>query len=155
MPLCTALVAAVSAVGGKPVLTDVNTGRFNGAHSPKLFVELYAPQQKFYVWKQKPPERLTVWQFWQRLQEAGQAFWPGRGDCRGRKIRAQHVIHTQLHRCPSVLCQQVTNAAVLLTILQLPLCMNPDGMPACCLLLRRCFPHDLPAWTVWSVHRHC
>lgn len=31
-------------VGGKPVLTDVNTGRFNGAHSPKLFVELYAPQ---------------------------------------------------------------------------------------------------------------
>jgi hypothetical protein len=31
-------------VAGKPVLADVNTGRFNGAHSPKLFVEMYAPQ---------------------------------------------------------------------------------------------------------------
>lgn len=31
-------------MGGKPVLTDVNSGRFNGAHSPKLFVELYAPR---------------------------------------------------------------------------------------------------------------
>jgi hypothetical protein len=30
---------------GKAVLTDVNTGRFNGAHSPKLFVELYAPDK--------------------------------------------------------------------------------------------------------------
>lgn len=26
------------------MLTDINTGRFNGAHSPKLFVEMYAPQ---------------------------------------------------------------------------------------------------------------
>lgn len=35
-------------------------------------------QSKFYVWKQKPAERMTVWTFWQRLQEAGLAFWPGR-----------------------------------------------------------------------------
>jgi hypothetical protein len=39
-------------------------------------------QQAFYVWKQKPGERITVWQFWQRLQEAGLAFWPGK-DRRG------------------------------------------------------------------------
>lgn len=38
---CCCLTCIV--VGGKPLLTDVNTGRFNGAHSPKLFVELYAP----------------------------------------------------------------------------------------------------------------
>lgn len=37
------------AVGGKPVLTDVNTGRFNGAHSPKLFMELYAPEVCIYL----------------------------------------------------------------------------------------------------------
>ena len=30
-------------VDGVPVLSDVNTARFNGAHQPKLFVEAYAP----------------------------------------------------------------------------------------------------------------
>lgn len=44
-------------------------------------------QQAFYVWKQKPGERITVWQFWQRLQEAGLAFWPGR-DTRGERSAA-------------------------------------------------------------------
>jgi hypothetical protein len=29
------------------------------------------------VWKQKPPERTSVWQLWQRLQDRGLAFLPG------------------------------------------------------------------------------
>ena len=36
-------------VDGLPVLSDVNTGRFNGAHQPKLFVEAYAPEAHWYA----------------------------------------------------------------------------------------------------------
>jgi hypothetical protein len=48
---CWFLALWCCAVGGKPVLTDVNSGRFNGAHSPKLFVELYAPRVSSLCWQ--------------------------------------------------------------------------------------------------------
>ena len=63
-----------------PYLTDVNTGRFNGAHYPKLFLEQYAPDKTFYCFKFKPPPTLSVSQFWYRLQAADIAFTPGQSD---------------------------------------------------------------------------
>eukprot|EP00301_Raphidiophrys_heterophryoidea_P022252 c6454_g1_i1.p1 GENE.c6454_g1_i1~~c6454_g1_i1.p1 ORF type:complete len:531 (+),score=60.06 c6454_g1_i1:212-1804(+) len=63
-------------VAGKPVLVDINTGRFNGAHAPKLFQQMYAPDSELYCWKQKPDPNLTVFAVWQRLQDAGIAFQP-------------------------------------------------------------------------------
>eukprot|EP00049_Salpingoeca_infusionum_P017289 m.352412 g.352412 ORF g.352412 m.352412 type:complete len:1261 (-) comp16516_c0_seq1:279-4061(-) len=64
-------------VEGVPYLTDVNTGRFNGAHYPKLFVQQYAPGKKFYCFKHKPPVGLTIKRFWYRLESADVAFVPG------------------------------------------------------------------------------
>lgn len=34
-------------VHGQPVLVDINTGRFNGCHFPKLFVERYSSDSAF------------------------------------------------------------------------------------------------------------
>jgi hypothetical protein len=67
-------------VEGVPYLTDVNTGRFNGAHMPKLFMTLYAPKSTFYCFKYKPPVSLTASQFWFRLQSADIAFQPGESE---------------------------------------------------------------------------
>eukprot|EP00730_Choanoeca_flexa_P011131 TRINITY_DN2367_c0_g1_i1.p1 TRINITY_DN2367_c0_g1~~TRINITY_DN2367_c0_g1_i1.p1 ORF type:complete len:1263 (+),score=411.59 TRINITY_DN2367_c0_g1_i1:79-3867(+) len=67
-------------VEGVPFLTDVNTGRFNGAHYPKLFMTLYAPNSTFYCFKYKPPVSLTASQFWFRLQSADIAFQPGESE---------------------------------------------------------------------------
>ena len=53
---------------GKPVLVDVNTGRFNGAHSPKLFIDIHAPGQAFYCWKSKPAIDTDIWTFWKLLK---------------------------------------------------------------------------------------
>jgi beta-aspartyl-dipeptidase (metallo-type) len=64
-------------VGGLPVLSDVNTARFNGAHQPKMFVERYAPGSHWYCVKYKPPDTIDVHTFWRRLQERGIAFIPG------------------------------------------------------------------------------
>lgn len=67
-------------VENMPFLTDVNTGRFNGAHYPKLFQELYCNDKTFYCFKFKPPPTLTVKQFWYRLQSADIAFTPGQSE---------------------------------------------------------------------------
>eukprot|EP00043_Microstomoeca_roanoka_P020483 m.250105 g.250105 ORF g.250105 m.250105 type:complete len:1262 (-) comp17172_c3_seq3:208-3993(-) len=67
-------------VEGIPFLTDVNTGRFNGAHYPKLFQEMYCADKVFYCFKFKPPASLTVKQFWYRLQSADIAFTPGESE---------------------------------------------------------------------------
>jgi len=64
-------------VGGAPLLSDVNTGRFNGAHFPKLFVEMYAPGQAMFCWKFEPPSTLDVVTFWSRLINRGIALRPG------------------------------------------------------------------------------
>lgn len=39
-------------VNGLPLLTDINSGRFNGAHPAKLFHKMYAPpDSEFFCWK--------------------------------------------------------------------------------------------------------
>lgn len=71
-------------VNGEPVLSDVNTGRFNGAHQPKLFLSQYAPQgSMWYCWKHKPSTHVTVSQMWNALNEENIAFNPNavRGSC--------------------------------------------------------------------------
>ena len=64
-------------VDGEPILSDVNTGRFNGAHFPKLFHKMYAPEAEFYCWKEKPKGDITAREFWARLESRGIAFKPG------------------------------------------------------------------------------
>jgi len=65
-------------VNGLPVLSDINTGRFNGAHGPKLFMAAYAPDATFYCWKGIPGLHVNVYQFWKRLVQRGIAFVPGK-----------------------------------------------------------------------------
>ncbi|CAG9463223.1 unnamed protein product [Pedinophyceae sp. YPF-701] len=65
-------------VNGTPILSDVNTGRFNGAHSPKIFLDLYSKGNSFYCWKLKPPINADLWLYWKGLTQAGIAFYPGR-----------------------------------------------------------------------------
>eukprot|EP00056_Hartaetosiga_gracilis_P005169 m.82069 g.82069 ORF g.82069 m.82069 type:complete len:1309 (-) comp12075_c2_seq1:42-3968(-) len=67
-------------VDGIPYLTDVNTGRFNGAHYPKMFHEMFAKDKAFYVFKHKPPPTLSATQFWLRLQSSDIAFVPGQSE---------------------------------------------------------------------------
>ena len=47
-------------VKGVPYLADLNTGRFNGGHTPKLFRSMYSPDAHFYCWKCTTPEELHV-----------------------------------------------------------------------------------------------
>ena len=71
-------------VGGKPLLTDINTGRFNGAHPCKLFYQAHAnPGDGFYAWKCTEAEMgaisgagLTMRDIWARMVEEGLAFAP-------------------------------------------------------------------------------
>lgn len=64
-------------VNGEPILSDVNTGRFNGAHQPKLFLSQYAPEgSKWYCWKRKPSNDVSITDMWSALNEANLAFNP-------------------------------------------------------------------------------
>lgn len=65
-------------VNGLPVLSDINTGRFNGAHGPKLFMAAYAPTKAFYCWKAIPALHVSVYSWWKKLVEKGIAFIPGK-----------------------------------------------------------------------------
>ena len=65
-------------VKGLPILSDINTGRFNGAHFPKLFVTRNAPGSAFYCWKAAPSAIVDVYGYWNKLVAAGIAFVPGR-----------------------------------------------------------------------------
>jgi len=47
-------------VDGRPFLSDLNTGRFNGCHGPKLFRLMYAPTSDLFVWKGRAPATLTA-----------------------------------------------------------------------------------------------
>ena len=68
---------------GSPVLTDINTGRFNGAHASRLFHAVFAPPGSEYACFKMdqstgmPPESLTVSHVWDMLRAAGLAFTPG------------------------------------------------------------------------------
>lgn len=64
-------------VNGEPVLSDVNTGRFNGAHQPKLFLSQYAPVgSMWYCWKHKPSKHVNVSDVWDAFVDADLAFSP-------------------------------------------------------------------------------
>ena len=74
-------------VDGKPLLTDINTGRFNGAHPSKLFHQAHAsPGAEFYCWKLSKPEMaalsaagMSMRKMWLRMVEEGLAFHPSTG----------------------------------------------------------------------------
>jgi hypothetical protein len=65
-------------VKGLPILSDINTGRFNGAHFPKLFVNRNAPGSDFFCWKAAPSSVVDVYGYWNKLVAAGIAFIPGK-----------------------------------------------------------------------------
>jgi len=65
----------VLSVQGKPVLVDINSGRWTGAHPPFLFRSMYAAGSHFISWKIMPRE--SIWEFWSRLRERGLALLPG------------------------------------------------------------------------------
>jgi hypothetical protein len=59
------------------VLSDINTGRFNGAHQPKIFLEQYAaPDCCWYCWKHVPPSSLKADMVWEALQSEHIAYDP-------------------------------------------------------------------------------
>jgi hypothetical protein len=65
-------------VKGLPVLADINTGRFNGAHFPKLFISRWSEGSCFYCWKAAPSRDVDVCGYWNKLVAAGIAFIPGK-----------------------------------------------------------------------------
>jgi hypothetical protein len=93
---------------GSPVLTDINTGRFNGAHASRLFHAVFAPPGSEYACFKMdqstgmPPESLTVSLVWDMLRAAGLAFTPGAAGTTGtqgvfpvsftRGLRLQFVV---------------------------------------------------------------
>jgi hypothetical protein len=65
----------VLSVQGKPVLVDVNVGRWTGAHPIKFFRSLYARGAAFSCRKVVP--RYRIKEFWGELERLGIAFLPG------------------------------------------------------------------------------
>jgi hypothetical protein len=73
-------------VDGKPFLVDINSGRFNGAHPPRLFHQAHGPPGTiFYCWKLNKADIsalnaagvCTLRDVWRRmLEEDGLAFVP-------------------------------------------------------------------------------
>eukprot|EP01043_Picozoa_sp_COSAG02_P023717 COSAG02_NODE_1274_length_13507_cov_8.324060_8_plen_571_part_00 len=84
-------------VNGKPYLTDINTGRFNGAHASRLFFEMYAPHDyEFYCSKKKLHSHIDLSTCWRMLQNAGLAFVPGTS-CEGiYPVLCLHGVKVQL-----------------------------------------------------------
>lgn len=67
----------VLSVNGKPVLIDINLGRWTGAHPGVLFQGRYAPGSCFTCWKIVPQSEATVWEFWNKLHQHRIALIPG------------------------------------------------------------------------------
>lgn len=61
-------------VHGEPLLTDVNTGRFNGSHFPKLWIEQNAPGRPWICLKRKPPINLPIGMWLWRLNKMSCRF---------------------------------------------------------------------------------
>lgn len=67
----------VHAETGRPLLTDLNTGRPNGGHRPSLVVALRTPStQHFRCWRQVMPP-VPVSEFMRRVRARGLAFGQG------------------------------------------------------------------------------
>ena len=77
------------------MLTDINTGRFNGAHPSKLFHQAHAPEgSEFYCWKLSADEMakmsgVGMHDLWEKLCEAGLAFMPTTASFAGAAGSAQ------------------------------------------------------------------
>lgn len=84
-------------VDGKPYLTDINTGRFNGAHAPRLFFEMYAPRgYEFYCTKKQLRPHVDTTTCWKLLRDAGLAFIPGRTTEGVYPVLCLHGVKVQL-----------------------------------------------------------
>lgn len=60
---------------GEPVLIDLNSGRPNGGHVPKIFSARFAPGKPFYFWKEKrTPIDTRVHTIYGNLIDRGLAF---------------------------------------------------------------------------------
>ena len=68
-------------VDGQPFLTDINTGRFNGAHAPKIFHTKYRSPNcnEFLCTKIEVPSSMSVHDVWSILQDSGLALTPEHG----------------------------------------------------------------------------
>eukprot|EP00003_Mantamonas_plastica_P026614 TRINITY_DN549_c0_g1_i12.p1 TRINITY_DN549_c0_g1~~TRINITY_DN549_c0_g1_i12.p1 ORF type:complete len:2034 (-),score=774.81 TRINITY_DN549_c0_g1_i12:60-6089(-) len=65
----------------QPLLSDINTGRFNGAHFPKTFVSAFCKDGvEWIAWKLKPPKFMTIDIYHRRLVAAGLIFQPGESE---------------------------------------------------------------------------
>ena len=64
-------------VGGEPILSDPNVGRFTAAFPARIFSELCAPKRPFICWKVNA--RRSVFDFWATLHSRGAAFKNGHG----------------------------------------------------------------------------
>jgi len=62
-------------VKGEPILIDLNTGRPNGGHVPKIFAARFAPGKPFYFFKvRETPAGTRIATIYKRLIEKGLAF---------------------------------------------------------------------------------
>ena len=79
----------VHAESGRPLLTDLNTGRPNGGHRPALFAGLRAPAtDHFRCWRQVMPP-VSVSEFMRRLRARGLAFGQADGEASGDSFGAR------------------------------------------------------------------
>lgn len=85
-------------VGGVPFLTDVNSGRFNGAHAPRMFFEMYAPEgsHEFYCVKKHLKPNVDLAGCWRMLIDAGLAFVPGTSNAGVFPVLFLHGLKVQL-----------------------------------------------------------
>ena len=83
--------------GGMPFLTDMNTGRFNGAHAPRQFFEMYAPPgSEFYCSKKVMAANINMSQCWELLKQTGLAFVPGQSTMGVFPILFLHGLKVQM-----------------------------------------------------------
>lgn len=62
-------------VKGEPYLIDLNTGRPNGGHVPKIFAARFAPKRPFKSWKDhEVPAHTSILKIQRALSELGLAF---------------------------------------------------------------------------------
>jgi len=64
---------------GEPYLSDMNTGRFNGAHVPLLFKREHAPDSTFFCFRSKPFPGLALKDLWLKLDAEGVCYHPRDG----------------------------------------------------------------------------
>jgi len=64
---------------GIPYLSDMNTGRFNGAHVPLMFRRAHAPDAEFFCFRSPPFLGLKLKTLWPQLEAEGVCYHPSMG----------------------------------------------------------------------------